>query len=278
LRRMESRTMKLFEESQKNSTALELKLADTEHNLNLHKRKLVAVKTKLAEAERNNLQMSVNAMKLLKDTDELKAQIVRLQSEKKEQSEQLKRLQREANQLVQLRDDIEMWREMCQRRISFTDFAIRDLALFFKNENGFYQAFNQNAPHRYLSEESKKTASDAHGLGPFVLGHIVVMDKITATEKINPYKLPMGTEFHTVTVEVVALNDHEDKDGKEPGAGAGATAARTAPPSGTGSRGSISGLGAGAAAAGGALASPREREREREPVERKRDSFFAAPP
>jgi len=168
---------------------------------------------------------------------------------------------------------------MCQRRISFTDFAIRDLALFFKNETGFYQAFHQNAPHRYLSEESKKTALEAHGLGPFVLGHIVVMDKITTTEKINPYKLAMGTEFHTLTVEVVSLNNDRDKEAKEPGA------ARNAPPAGAagGSRGSVSASGGSGAVTSGGLVSPRhEREKEPQPqplpVERKRDSFFIPPP
>ena len=48
----------------------------------------------------------------------------------------------------QCKDNEAMWKEMCRTKISFMAFATNDLALFYKNELGFYQAFHSNNPHR----------------------------------------------------------------------------------------------------------------------------------
>jgi TolA-binding protein len=167
------RELKLnLDDSQKNNSNLENQLHRVQKEL---ERCQTKQKTESKKFEKENKLMSVNSALLLKECEKL-------------------------------RDATDMWKELCRSKISFTAFAVNDLALFYKNENGMYQAFHQNNPHRYLSEESKKSAEDSQGLGPFVLGHIIVMDKYTVEKSPNPLKLSVGTVYYLLTVELIKVN------------------------------------------------------------------------
>ena len=54
-----------------------------------------------------------------------------------------------------------MWLEIGRMRISFMSFAVKDVALFYLNDQSHYVAFNRGCPHRYLSAESKGTLDNS---------------------------------------------------------------------------------------------------------------------
>jgi hypothetical protein len=126
-----------------------------------------------------------------------------------------------------------------QEKICFTRFDVHGLAVFLPNANGYYEAMNHNCPHYYLSGESIALFQE-QGLPsgtPYIVGQIVHIDcKVanlapspclsssstsdgspTGSEhgstmtvqtrstraNLNPYGLPLGTEFFVVTVAMV---------------------------------------------------------------------------
>jgi hypothetical protein len=92
----------------------------------------------------------------------------------------------------------------CRYKISLTSFNAGDLALFFPTPHGDFLAFNAACPHHYLSEESKALiGQDKHFRKFYVLGKIVYMEAMTATASNNPFKLPIGTVYHVVSVTSV---------------------------------------------------------------------------
>jgi len=96
--------------------------------------------------------------------------------------------------------------------ISFRDFAVGDIALFFPTPHGDYVAFNVGCPHHYLSMESKELiGQDKHFRKHYVLGRIVIIQPDVATcaadavdrDHRNPYQLGLGTRFHVVSVMAI---------------------------------------------------------------------------
>jgi len=75
------------------------------------------------------------------------------------------------------------------------------LALFFKNQRGFFYAFNKLAPNRYLAEEQK---GQHEGLSGMVVGRIVLVEDYVAGPKDseNPYRLAVGTKFYKLYIEL----------------------------------------------------------------------------
>jgi len=90
-------------------------------------------------------------------------------------------------------------------KISYTSFAIHDIALFMptgRSSGGkqHYLAFHTNCPNNYLSPDN------VYGRPDFVLGRIVYQEKLKAGEQgtdANPFHLPVGTTFFVNTVEVL---------------------------------------------------------------------------
>jgi autophagy-related protein 11 len=130
-------------------------------------------------------------------------------------------------------------KQASQEKICFTRFDVHGLAVFLPNANGYYEAMNHNCPHYYLSGESIALFQE-QGLPsgtPYIVGQIVHIDcKVanlapspclsssstsdgspTGSEhgstmavqtrstraNLNPYGLPLGTEFFVVTVAMV---------------------------------------------------------------------------
>jgi len=88
-------------------------------------------------------------------------------------------------------------------KISLRSFVHGDLALFTRNTQGFYEALNISSPNYYLSEYSISLLEDKKSSQPFIYGQIVELDKGKADNVHNPYKLPLGTEYHEVTITKV---------------------------------------------------------------------------
>jgi len=88
-------------------------------------------------------------------------------------------------------------------KISLRSFVHGDLALFTRNAQGFYEALNILSPNYYLSEYSISLLEDKKSSQPFIYGQIVELDKGKADNVHNPYKLPLGTEYHEVTITKV---------------------------------------------------------------------------
>jgi len=88
-------------------------------------------------------------------------------------------------------------------KISLKSFVYGDLALFIRNTQGFYEALNISSPNYYLSEYSISLLEDKKSPQPFIYGQIVELDKGKADTVHNPYKLPLGTEYHEVTITKV---------------------------------------------------------------------------
>lgn len=84
-------------------------------------------------------------------------------------------------------------------QISFTSFAVNDIALFFPSTKGHYMAFNLNLPNYFLSAESKALI----GTSPFfrkeyVLGRIIQIEEISNQHEV--YDLKPGTLLHVMSV------------------------------------------------------------------------------
>lgn len=98
-------------------------------------------------------------------------------------------------------------------RISFREFSAGDVALFFPMmpsptapapQRRLYVAFNERAPHHFLSEESTSAFRASGGVYPsFIIGRIVEVATEVATQASNPYQLALGTTFHVLTVSAV---------------------------------------------------------------------------
>eukprot|EP00456_Euglypha_rotunda_P039047 TRINITY_DN3000_c0_g1_i3.p1 TRINITY_DN3000_c0_g1~~TRINITY_DN3000_c0_g1_i3.p1 ORF type:complete len:176 (-),score=17.44 TRINITY_DN3000_c0_g1_i3:154-612(-) len=148
-------------------------------------------------------------------SEKLKAENARLTEENLRRDKELKRISVNSalmiqelaavkTQLTQAKDAEETWKIETHNRIAYTSFQINDLALFVKNEKGYYEAFNIGAPHRYLSEESKLSASQTSTLHDRVVGLILLIEKCKAgkAKAGNPYDLPNGTVFYKLMVEL----------------------------------------------------------------------------
>ncbi len=66
-----------------------------------------------------------------------------------------------------------------------------------------YVAFNERAPHRYLSDESTAAFRVAGVYPSFVIGRIVEVAAMTASDTHNPYLLELGTTYFVLTVSAV---------------------------------------------------------------------------
>mmetsp|Transcript_19706 Transcript_19706/g.29432 ORF Transcript_19706/g.29432 Transcript_19706/m.29432 type:complete len:790 (-) Transcript_19706:210-2579(-) len=111
--------------------------------------------------------------------------------------EENRKLAKENRKCKAREDQDRMWKEQIKDRISFKSFQIHDIALFHE-QKGFYVAYNQNKPARYLApicQQELKTKPK------FILGKIVHIEKRNVKNEKNRYGLPVGAEYQELIVE-----------------------------------------------------------------------------
>ncbi len=88
-------------------------------------------------------------------------------------------------------------------QISWRSFSNGDIILFFPipaNAKDFL-SFNLGYPHHYLSPESiQLIGKDKYFKKSYVLGRMSNKANCVATAEINPFKLPIGTNYYLITV------------------------------------------------------------------------------
>eukprot|EP01135_Chromosphaera_perkinsii_P004526 Nk52_evm20s287 gene=Nk52_evmTU20s287 len=86
-----------------------------------------------------------------------------------------------------------------KKKISFDNFAPGCMALFLPvNVDNCYAAFNVNAPYHFLSRECTSAWNLAETKPPYVLGVVIEMETHTSTAGRNPFRLPLGTVYHSL--------------------------------------------------------------------------------
>ena len=94
-------------------------------------------------------------------------------------------------------------KESISSKISFTNFTIGSLALFFPTSEGQFLAFNYNCPDNYLNLDSMSEKNIEMILSqPYIVGLITDIKKYVAEVK-NPISLPVGTEFYLLSIKEV---------------------------------------------------------------------------
>jgi len=67
-----------------------------------------------------------------------------------------------------------------------------------------YVAFHMGCPHRYLAPHSLEAFKQQRARVPeYVLGRIVFIESARATPDDNPFNVPVGVEYYTLTVESI---------------------------------------------------------------------------
>eukprot|EP01087_Luapelamoeba_hula_P012430 TRINITY_DN3465_c1_g1_i2.p1 TRINITY_DN3465_c1_g1~~TRINITY_DN3465_c1_g1_i2.p1 ORF type:complete len:1003 (-),score=140.98 TRINITY_DN3465_c1_g1_i2:154-3162(-) len=85
--------------------------------------------------------------------------------------------------------------------IALKDFKPEDLVLFLADvKTGVYEAYNQGAPHYFLSEESRVAFRDSVEAKAPIQGHIVFVETVESAAAGNAHGLPPGTAYHEVTL------------------------------------------------------------------------------
>lgn len=93
-------------------------------------------------------------------------------------------------------------------KIAFREFNVGDVALFMPtspHDPKIYVAFHMACPHRYLSPHSLEAFKQqrANRVPEYVLGRIVFIESARATPDDNPFSVPVGVEYYTLTVESI---------------------------------------------------------------------------
>mmetsp|Transcript_5516 Transcript_5516/g.21169 ORF Transcript_5516/g.21169 Transcript_5516/m.21169 type:complete len:1129 (+) Transcript_5516:111-3497(+) len=90
--------------------------------------------------------------------------------------------------------------------VALTRFKAGDVALFFKNPKGFYEAFNLDAPNHYIAPESLECFEEQQRDNLCILGEVINVEKCAVVDGFdNPYQLPNNTPYAIVTVMRVSL-------------------------------------------------------------------------
>ncbi|WVZ77632.1 hypothetical protein U9M48_025478 [Paspalum notatum var. saurae] len=122
---------------------------------------------------------------------------------------------------------LQLEKQASKEKISFGRFEVHELAVFFRNPAGYYEAINRNCSNYYLSEESVALFTQHHPRHPvpaYIIGQIVHIERriacpdhnggpprpdnsggrrSPASMLLNPYNLPTGCEYFVVTVAML---------------------------------------------------------------------------
>lgn len=110
------------------------------------------------------------------------------------------------------RDESELEQLLGDLKISFLNFRINDIALFLAIDDNKQQwmAFHSSRPYYFLAKESyeyflTKDKKQNKPARTRIVGKIVFIEHLEATDEYNPYKLAVGTSFHICYVEPVLI-------------------------------------------------------------------------
>lgn len=81
------------------------------------------------------------------------------------------------DEVENLHDMVDMWKQMCEYRISYVKFQVKDVALFYLDEHDNFVAFNRGAPYYFMSSVSAEIARRKAGIDGMVLGSIVHVEE-----------------------------------------------------------------------------------------------------
>lgn len=104
-----------------------------------------------------------------------------------------------------------------KEKISFGRLEVHELAAFVRNPNGKYEAVNRNHLNYYLSDESVALFTEQHSTQPaYIIGQVVHIERCVVQSDmsssrsgsgsrfgLNPYSLPVGSEYFMVTVALL---------------------------------------------------------------------------
>ncbi|KAG2648939.1 hypothetical protein PVAP13_1NG076400 [Panicum virgatum] len=123
-----------------------------------------------------------------------------------------------------LYNKLQLEKQASKEKISFGRFEVHELAIFFRNPAGHYEAINRNCSNYYLSEESVALFTQQHLRHPaYIIGQIVHIERRIAhldqmggaprpdssggrrspACALNPYNLSPGCEYFVVTVAML---------------------------------------------------------------------------
>ena len=95
--------------------------------------------------------------------------------------------------------------------INITDIEVNNIVIFFPTPEGEYAAFNIAKPYHFLSDETKeviKLNNDRLFNGQFVLGKIILKEKIQSETDITKYDVKAGEFYYLVSLtSVTSLYD-----------------------------------------------------------------------
>ncbi|AQK60247.1 Putative autophagy domain family protein [Zea mays] len=135
-----------------------------------------------------------------------------------------KELDEKKELIKNLYNKLQQEKQASKEKISFGRFEVHELAVFFRNPAGHYEAINRNCSNYYLSEESVALFTEQHSQHPvYIIGQIVHIERRVArpdqmggaprpdssgghrspASMLNPYNLPGGCEYFVVTVAML---------------------------------------------------------------------------
>jgi len=135
-----------------------------------------------------------------------------------------KDLDEKKEQIKNLYNRLQHEKQASKEKISFGRFEVHELAIFFQNPAGHYEAINRNCSNYYLSEESVALFTQQHPRHPaYIIGQIVHIERRVArpdqmggaprpdsgggrrspASALNPYNLSPGCEYFVVTVAML---------------------------------------------------------------------------
>ncbi|CAD6247851.1 unnamed protein product [Miscanthus lutarioriparius] len=135
-----------------------------------------------------------------------------------------KELDEKKELIKNLYNKLQLEKQASKEKISFGRFEVHELAVFFRNPAGHYEAINRNCSNYYLSEESVALFTEHHPQHPaYIIGQIVHIERRivhpgqmgraprpdssggrrSPASLLNPYNLPGGCEYFVVTVAML---------------------------------------------------------------------------
>jgi len=130
-------------------------------------------------------------------------QLVRSNHETQQHAKVLEQLLQETKDKLRERDEILV--SIRSTSISLTGFAVGHLVCFRLDSNGNYEIWNTKSPHYYLDPDCASIFRKEIDEKLAIVGIIVSIEDRIATASQNPYKLPLGTKYHTVIVQRIDL-------------------------------------------------------------------------
>jgi len=198
-------------QSETEHEALQQSLSECRLNNAYLENQLEEIRAQLSDAERE-LEIRVDTLQLLRgialpgvpdisNSDSLsETELVEAIRANASSTEELRKTQME---LKQVEAQVQVWRQRCETRVTCDGFEINELAVFSKKagavgSEAVYEALNISCPHYYLQVANMGDIDDEQ-----ILGRITQKEKMTVCAEDSPFGLPLGAEYHLLTIERV---------------------------------------------------------------------------